>query len=185
MPAPDDITRLLRELREGKEGAEEALMPRVYDELHALAKHYMRTQRPGHTLQTTALVHEAYMKLGGVKEASFESKAHYFRVAAKAMRSVLVDYARRKGAEKKGGKRKRESLEEAAPMTEESTVDLLALDETLSRLSEIDTQMGQVVELRYFGGLTVEETARVLSISPTTVKHDWMMARAWLMQEMG
>lgn len=160
-------------------------MPLVYNELRALAKHYMRGERPGHTLQTTALVHEAYLKLGGEREAPWESRAHYLRMASQAMRRVLIDHARRRKADKKGGKRTREPLDKALDLMESSSTDLVELDSSLDKLAGIDPQLAQVVELRFFGGLTVEETAKVLGISKTTVKQDWSLAKAWLKQEMG
>ena len=160
-------------------------MPLIYNELRALAKRYMRGERSGHTLQTTALVHEAYIKLGGVTEISWESRAHYLRVASQAMRRVLIDHARRKKADKKGGKRTREPLDRAADIMEKASVDLLELDSAIDKLAKIDPQLAQVVELRFFGGLTVEETAKVIGISKTTVKEDWSLAKAWLKQEMG
>jgi RNA polymerase sigma factor (TIGR02999 family) len=180
LPSKEDITRLLSDLNAGKKGAEAALFPLVYDQLRALASHFMRDERPSHTLQTTALVHEAYLRLGGIKEESWENRAHYLRVAAQAMRRVLIDHARHKKSGKKGGGWQRESLDQAAFILGEPSIDLVALDQALTQLSDMDPQLGQVVELRFFGGLTVEETARVLGISPRTVKSDWRMARAWL-----
>jgi RNA polymerase sigma-70 factor (ECF subfamily) len=183
LPTRDDITRLLADLSAGKQGAEEVLMPLLYDELRALARQYMRSERPGHTLQTTVLVHEAYLRLGGQKDAGWESKAHFMRMAAKVMRRVLIDHARRKRSVKKGGKLSREPLDKAADIMEEASVDLLTLDSALSRLAEIDKQMAEVVEFRFFAGLTVEETAKIMGISESTVKHDWMLAKAWLKQQ--
>jgi RNA polymerase sigma factor (TIGR02999 family) len=185
LPSRGDITQLLTDLKAGKKGAAEALMPLLYNELRALARHYMRSERPGHTLQTTALVHEVYLRLGGERDEGWENKTHFMRVAARAMRRVLIDHSRRKRADKKGGKRKREPLDKAAELMEEASFDLLDLDSALNRLSEIDEQMAQVVEIRFFGGLTVEETAKVMGISKSTVKHEWMMAKAWLKQQIG
>ena len=185
MPSREDVTRLLEDLGAGREGAGEELLPLVYDELHALARHYMSRERHGHTLQTTALVHEAYLRLAGDQDISWESRAHYFRVAARAMRRVLIDHARLKKTEKKGAGRKREPLDEVAIFMEESSTDLLALDKALCRLAEVDPQLVQVVELRFFGGLTIEDTARTLDISPRTVKREWQMARVWLKQDLG
>ncbi|MHC4942578.1 MAG: sigma-70 family RNA polymerase sigma factor [Planctomycetota bacterium] len=185
MPPKEDVTRLLADLSAGKKGAAEALMPLLYDELRALARHYMRGERVDHTLQTTALVHEAYLRLGGKMETAWENKAHYMRVAARAMRHVLIDHARRKRAAKKGGTWKKESLDKAAEILEEASIDLLAVDQALSDLAKIDEQMAQVVELKFFGGLTIEETANVLGISPSTVKHEWVLAKAWLRQQIG
>jgi RNA polymerase sigma factor (TIGR02999 family) len=180
LPSPDDITKLLADLNAGKKGAEEAFMPVIYDELRALARYHIRAERPGHTLQTTALVHEAYLRLGGEKDASWVDKAHYMRVASRAMRRVLIDHARRKRADKKGGGRKRRPLDQVAEFMEEASVDLLALDSALKRLAEVDTQTAQVVEFRFFGGLTVEQTAKVMGISKATVKREWLVAKAWL-----
>lgn len=185
MPPRDDVTRLLADLNAGKDGAEEALMPLLYDELRALAHQYMRAERPDHTLQTTALVHEAYLRLGGEKEAGWESKGHFMRVAARAMRRILIDHARRKRSDKKGGKRGREPLDKAAEIMEESCFDLIGVDSALNRLYEIDVQMGQVVEYRFFGGLTIEETAQAMGISQSTVKSEWMLAKAWLKHQLG
>ena len=185
MPSPEDITRLLADLNAGKSGAEEALMPVIYEELRSLARAYMRAERPGHTLQTTALVHEAYLRLGGDKDVAWQNRVHFMRVAARTMRRVLIDHARRKRADKKGGMRKREPLDRAVGLLEESSFDLVAMDSVLSRLSEIDEQMGQVVELRFFGGLTIEETAAVLGISQSTVKQEWTLAKAWLKYQLG
>jgi RNA polymerase sigma factor (TIGR02999 family) len=174
----------MADLKAGKKGAEEALMPLLYDELRVMARHYMRGERPGHTLQTTALVHEAYLKLGGEKDAGWESKAHFMRVAARAMRRVLIDHARRKRSAKKGGKWTREPLDEALKLMEDVSFDLLAVDNALSDLYEIDKQMAQVVEFRFFAGLTIEETAEVMGISQSTVKNEWVLAKAWLRQQM-
>lgn len=185
MPPPEDVTRLLADLNAGKEGAEKALMPVLYDELRSLARSYMRGERPGHTLQTTALVHEAYLRLGGDRDIAWESKAHFMRVAARTMRRVLIDHARRNRSDKKGGKRGREPLDRAVEVMEEASFDLVALDSVLARLSEIDGQMGQVVELRFFAGLTIEETGKVMGISIGTVKNDWALAKAWLKQQIG
>ena len=179
-----DFTRLIEDLNEGKDGAEAELIPIVYDELRALARYYMRDERSGHTLQTTALVHEAYLKMGGAKEESWENKAHFLRVAAKAMRRVLIDHARRKLSEKHGGGRRKENIEEAEVFLGEPTIDLIAMDDALEELAGMDAKLAQVVELRFFGGLTVEETAKVLGVSTRTVKYDWRMARAWLKQKM-
>ncbi|MBU0753884.1 MAG: sigma-70 family RNA polymerase sigma factor [Planctomycetes bacterium] len=184
MPSRDEITRLLNDLRSGKDGAEEAVLPMVYDELRALARQYMRHERPGHTLQTTALVHEAYLKLGGESDSTWESKSHFLRVAARAMRNVLIDHARRKRSAKRGGDRVREPLDRAVDLFEASAeLDLVALDSALEGLGAIEKQMVDIVELRFFGGFTLEETAKILGISKTTVKQDWTLARAWLKQK--
>ncbi|MHC4942272.1 MAG: sigma-70 family RNA polymerase sigma factor [Planctomycetota bacterium] len=182
MSSRDDITKLLADLNAGKDGAEETLMPLVYNELRNLARRYMRTENKGHTLQTTALVHEAYLRLGGERDTPWENKAHYMRVAARAMRHILIDHSRRKQADRKGGKWGREPLYQAAELMEEVSFDLLDLDSALNRMSKIDQRMAQVVELRFFGGLSVEQTAKVLGISKTTVKREWVVARTWLKQ---
>ncbi|MBD3235936.1 MAG: sigma-70 family RNA polymerase sigma factor [Candidatus Eisenbacteria bacterium] len=179
-----DVTLLLKALTAGREGAEEALLPLIYDELRALAHHFMANERAGHTLQTTALVHEAYLRLCGSAPQDWANKSHYMRVAARAMRRVLIDHARRKHAQKRGGRARPTELEPEMAIQLDDTVDLLALDRALTKLSSLDPRMGQVVELRYFCGLTIEETADVLGASPRTVKTDWTMARAWLKQEL-
>lgn len=185
MRPQEDITKLLKGLSAGEEGAEEALMPHVYNELRNLARHYMRAERAGHTLQTTALVHEAYLRLGDEEDTVWEDKSHYMRIASRAMRQILIDHARRKKAEKKGGKWGREPLYQAAELMEEVSHDLLDLDIALNKMAVIDPRMAQVVELRFFGGLTVEQTARAMGISKATVKREWMVAKAWLMQKIG
>lgn len=179
-----DLAGLLDRLNAGQEEAAEALLPLVYEELHALAHHYMRDERGGHTLQTTALVHEAFLKLGGREDLAFEDRGHFLRVAARAMRRVLIDHARRKQAEKHGGGRPRESIEEVEVFLGEPSVDFLALDEALDRLGALDPHLAQVVELRFFAGLSAEETASVLGVSVRKVMYDWRMARAWLKQTM-
>jgi RNA polymerase sigma factor (TIGR02999 family) len=181
-----DVTRLLADLSAGKKDAEMKLLPLVYEELHDLAKRYMRNERLGHTLQTTALIHEAYIHLGGGKDANWESRAHFLRVAAQAMRRVLISHARRKRSEKRAGVGRREPLkEDAAVLSAEPSASLHDLDEALNQLAEMDQQTGQVFELRYFGGLTAEETARVMGISVRTVMREWKIARAWLAKKIG
>ncbi|MHC4943315.1 MAG: sigma-70 family RNA polymerase sigma factor [Planctomycetota bacterium] len=179
-----EVTRLLAELCAGNEKARDKLFPLVYDQLHALAHHYMQRQNPGHTLQATALVHEAYLKLGGEQEGNWESRMHFIRVAARAMRSVLVDHERKKQAHKRGGALQREPLVSAEELIDAPAPSLVELDMALTRLGKIDPQCGQIVELRFFGGLTVEETARALNISARTVKREWRLAKAWLKREM-
>jgi RNA polymerase sigma factor (TIGR02999 family) len=181
---PEDVTRLLADLSAGKQGAGDALLPLVYQELHNLAEYYMRGERPGHTLQATALVHEAFLRLGGGEKASFEDRGHFMRLAARAMRRILIDHARRKKSEKEGGGRHQVTLENVALFMEETHTDLLALDTALDNLSAMDPQLARIVELRFFAGLTVEQTARVLEISDRTVKRDWRTARAWLKVEL-
>ncbi len=182
-PSPEEVTDLLNEWGNGDQEALNRLMPLVYDELHRLASRYLRHERVGHTLQTTALVHEAYLKLVDQKTANWRNRVQFFAAAAKVMRHVLVDYARSRRAAKRGGDYCRLSLDEAAISSEEKDADLLVLNEALDNLAAIDPQQSRVVELRVFGGLTVEDTAEALGISPRTVKREWSMAKAWLHQQ--
>ena len=179
-PSRKEVTDLLIEWGEGNQEALNRLMPLVYDELRRLASRYLRNERSGHTLQTTALVHEAYLKLVDQKNTSWENRVQFFAAAAQVMRHILVDYARSRRAFKRGGDYCRLSLNDAIISSEEKDPDLLTLHEALDNLSAIDTQQSRVVELRVFGGLTVEETAEALGISPRTVKREWSMAKAWL-----
>ncbi len=179
-----DITRMLQEWSGGDRNALDALLPLVYTELHRQASRYLRRERPDHTLQTTALIHEAYVKLVDQREVNWQNRAHFFGVAAQMMRRILVDYARQRRRAKRGGIAEGLPLEEAAlVVSEERSVDLVALDEALTRLAEFDERQARIVELRYFSGLSIEETAEVLSISPATVKSDWNVAKAWLRHE--
>src|SRR6266550_4616972 len=180
IPSRKDVTDLLIDWSKGDQEALNKLMPLVYDELHRLASRYLRHERPGHTLQTTALVHEAYLKLVDERNANWQNRVHFFAAAAQVMRHVLVDYARSSRASKRGGDYCRLSLDEARISSEEKDADLLALNDALNNLAAIDPQQSRVVELRVFGGLTVEETAEALGISPRTVKREWSMAKAWL-----
>jgi RNA polymerase sigma factor (TIGR02999 family) len=180
----DNVTRLLIDWSGGNQQALEELLPLIYDELRRLAHNFLYRERPGHTLQTTALVHEAYLKLIDQKDARWQNRAHFFAIAAQAMRRILIDSARRHMAEKRGGHQEKISLDEAPNLSLEPDNSLIALDEALTRLQEIDQQQSRIVELRYFGGLTIEETAEVTKISPATVKREWTMARAWLHQEL-
>lgn len=177
------VTELLADWSEGDQEALNKLIPLVYDELHKLASRYLRRERPDHTLQTTAVVHEAYLKLVNQRDANFENRLHFFAVAAQIMRRILVDYARRHHASKRGGDLYKLSLDEALVTSEEKGADLLALDEALERLAAIDERQSRVVELRVFAGLTLEETAQALNISPSTVRREWSMAKAWLHKE--
>jgi RNA polymerase sigma-70 factor, ECF subfamily len=179
-----EITLMLKEWGSGKQEAMDALLPLVYDELHRQASRYLRRERAGHTLQTTALIHEAYLKLIDQREVNWQNRAHFFGIAAQAMRRILVDYAKTRHREKRGGIAENLPLEEAAfIMSEGRSVDLVALDEALTRLAEFDERQAQIVELRYFSGSSIEETAEVLRISPATVKSDWKSAKAWLYRE--
>ena len=175
-----DVTDLLVHWSEGDQEALNKLIPLVYDELHKLASRYLRRERRDHTLQTTAVVHEAYLKLVNQRDANFENRLHFFAVAAQIMRRILVDYARRHHASKRGGDLYKLSLDEALVTSEEKGADLLAIDEALDRLAAIDPRQSRVVELRIFAGLTLEETAQALNISPSTVRREWSMAKAWL-----
>ena len=179
-----EITRMLQEWSGGKQEALDALLPLVYEELRRQASRYLRRERPDHTLQTTALIHEAYMKLVDQREVNWQNRTHFFGIAAQMMRRILVDYARQRHRAKRGGIAEDLPLEEAAlVVSEERSVDLVALDEALTRLAEFDERQARIVELRYFSGLTIEETAEVLRISPATVKSDWNVAKAWLRHE--
>jgi RNA polymerase sigma-70 factor (ECF subfamily) len=174
------VTQLLEQWNHGDREALDKLMPLIYEELRKMAKHYMSQQNPGHTLQTTALIHEAYLRMVKQKEKHFQNRAHFFGVAAQAMRHILVDYARTRRTVKRGGGVRPISLEEAALVSPERAGELVAFDEALKELEQLSKRQSRVVELRYFGGLTVDETATVLKVSPETVMRDWNMARTWL-----
>jgi RNA polymerase sigma-70 factor, ECF subfamily len=179
------VTGLLQAWASGDQAALDELLPLVYDDLRRQARRYMRAQPAGHTLQTTALVHEAYLRLVGQSSVEWKGRAHFFGVAAKAMRSILVDHARARGAAKRGGSARTITLDEARAIAgPQASVDVLALDEALGRLAELDSRKSQLVELRYFGGLGIEEAAAVLGVSPATVKREWTTARAWLRREL-
>ncbi len=181
-----DITQILQEWSDGKREALNELLPLVYDELRRQASRYLRRERQDHTLQTTALINEAYLKLVDQKNVKWQNRAHFFAIAAQAMRRILVDYARAKHREKRGGDAQKISLEEITMIAveENKSVDLIALDEALTRLAKMDEQKSRIVELRYFSGLNVEETAEVMSISRNTVERHWTMAKAWLHREL-
>jgi RNA polymerase sigma factor (TIGR02999 family) len=178
-----DVTALLRAWRDGHPAAADQLLEVVYRDLHRQAERYMRAQPPGHTLQATGLVHEAYLRLVDRDPVDWNGRAHFFGVAAKAMRSILVDHARARGAAKRGGGADPLTLEDVEAVAG-GEVRVLDLDEALSRLAELDPRKGSLVELRYFGGLSIEETAEVLGLSPATVKREWRTARAWLRREL-
>jgi RNA polymerase sigma-70 factor (ECF subfamily) len=178
--APKDVTVLLAEATKGDQQAASKLVPLVYDELRRLARHYMRRERENHTLQATALVHEAYLKLVQHQSVDWQNRAHFFGIAAQVMRHILVDHARGHGREKRGAGQQLVSLEEALVFSPEKSAELIKLDESLERLAKLDPRQGRIVELRFFGGLTVEETAHILGISPKTVKREWSVAKAWL-----
>lgn len=177
---PNQITGLLKEWSEGKREALDELMPVIYDELRRQAAGYLRRERSDHTLQTTALINEAYLRLAG-QNTQWQSRAHFFAIAAESMRRILVDYARNRNRDKRGGGAVKIELNEAmVSAANEQAVDIEALDQALSRLAEFDQRQARIIELRYFAGLSEKETAEVLGISPSTVRLDWKMARAWL-----
>jgi len=178
-----DISRLLRAWGDGDRSALERLTPIVYNELHCLARRYMKRERPGHSLQTTALVNEAYMRLVDYKRMQWQNRAHFFAVSAQLMRRILVDHARRHNL-KRGGGIPHVSLEEAPVVGSGRAADLAALDDALNALARFDARKAQVVEMRFFGGLSVEETAEVLKVSPVTAMRDWNIAKAWLYREL-
>ncbi len=175
-----EITELLGQMSDDNPGAMSELMARVYGELHRLAAAYMRRERGDHTLQTTALVHEAYLRLVGQRDIAWKNRAHFLGVAAQMMRRVLVDHARAHLCRRRGGPQQRVSLDEVCISPRTHSADLVALDEALTRLAQIDARQAQIVELRFFGGLTAEETAKILGVSTKTVNRDWLVARAWL-----
>jgi RNA polymerase sigma factor (TIGR02999 family) len=179
-----NVTRLLADWSQGDREALDRLMPLVYDELRRLADSYLRRERRDHTLQPTALVHEAFVRLVG-QDLHLQNRAHFFGVAAQVMRCILVDHARARLTAKRGGEAQRLSLEEAIDAPAPREVDLIALDDALTDLARFDPQQARIVELRYFGGLTIEEVAQVLDISPATVKREWHLARTWLHREIG
>jgi RNA polymerase sigma factor (TIGR02999 family) len=178
------VTDLLKAWGKGDAAALDRLLPAVYDELHRQAQRYLRRERPGHTLQTTELVHEAYLRLVDQRQADWRNRAQFFGVAAQMMRRVLIDHARSKQAAKRGGSGIQVTLEDATAASEERGLDLLDLDQALTRLAALDPQQARVVELRYFTGLGIDETAQVIGISPATVKREWVTARAWLRREL-
>ena len=178
--APGEVTLLLNEIAKGNQHALDRLIPLIYDELHRLAARCMRQERADHTLQPTALVHEAYLKLVGQRTTNWENRTHFFAVAAQLMRRILIDHAKRHLRAKRGGAEQKVSLDEVFLFSEDKSAALLALDESLTRLGKIDPRQSQIVELRYFAGLTIEETATALDVSPKTVKRDWSVAKAWL-----
>lgn len=179
-----DLTQLLRDWSRGDADAFEKLVPIVYDELHGLARRFMRRERSDHTLQTTALVNEAYLKLVGKSDIQWQNRAHFLAVAAQVMRRILVTHARKRGAGKRGGAGLRIAFDEAMVPVSEKRVDLVALDDALTRLTGIEPVQARLVELRFFGGLTIEEVSAVLEVSPATAKRKWVAAKAWLFREL-
>ncbi len=182
---PEDITMLIAQARAGDGTAAERLLPVLYDELRALAAGHLRRERPDHTLQTTALVHEAYLKLIDQNRAEWQDRNHFFAIAATVMRRILINHAKSRGRLKRGGDRARIPLDQAPAIDGTPHPDLLALDDAMTRLATMSERQARVVELRYFGGLSVEEVGQVLDTSPATVKRDWTLAKAWLHRELG
>ena len=181
---PQEVTELLRKWSDGDRGALEQLTPVIYEELHRIARRYMNRERDGHTLQTTALVNEAYVRLIDWKTARWENRAHFFGVSAQLMRRILVDFARRRPKVSGDEKARHVSLDEALTVSAEKDSDLVALDEALTELARFDERKARIVELKFFGGLSVEETAEVLKISGVTVMREWQKAKAWLYREL-
>lgn len=179
-PAPEEMSQLLRDWSNGDHEALDKLMPVVYQELHRLAHHYMRNERAGHTLQTTALVNEAYMRLADYKRMRWQNRAHFFAVAAQVMRRILVENARSRNYAKRGGAAQQVELEDTAVISAGRAAEVIAVEEALTGLESWDSRKGRIVELRFFGGLTIEETAAVMKLSPTTVQREWRSAKAWL-----
>lgn len=182
---PENITHLLNQWSDGDERALDRLTPLVYEELRQQAARYLRREHRAHTMQTTALINEAYLRLIDAKEVRWQGRAHFFAIAANLMRRILVDHARRRAAEKRGAAQIHITLDRIVAPAKQSDADVLAIDEALTKLAAIDRQQAEIVELRFFSGLSVEETAAALGISARTVKRDWSVARAWLRREIG
>jgi RNA polymerase sigma factor (TIGR02999 family) len=182
--SPPQVTQLLKAWGNGDEAARDELMTLVYEELHRLAHQYLKRERPGHTLQTSALVNEAFVKLIDQKDVRWQNRGHFFAIAAQLMRRILVDHARIRRAAKRGGNASPVSLDDALVISNERSAEVVALDEALTALATVDERKSQIVELRFFGGLSIEETAEVLAVSPGTVMRDWTLAKAWLRREM-
>lgn len=179
-PAPEEVSQLLRDWSDGDRSALDKVMPVVYQELRRLARHHMRNERAGHTLQTTALVNEAYLRLADYRSMRWQSRAHFFAGAAQVMRRILVEHARSRNFAKRGGGAQKVSLDEAAVVSAGRSAEVIAVDEALIELESWDPRKSRIVELRFFGGLSIEETAEVLKVSPTTVQREWRSAKAWL-----
>jgi len=184
-PETHEVTRLLQAWGQGDDAALQRIIPIVYRELRRIAHRYMAGERQGHTLQTTALVNEAYLKLVDSRQVNWQNRAHFFAISAQLMRRILVDFARSRGYQKRGGGAEPVSLDEACVAVQERGRNVLALDDALKALAEVDPRKSKVVELRFFGGLSLEETAEVLKVCPDTVLRDWRMAKAWLGRELG
>jgi RNA polymerase sigma factor (TIGR02999 family) len=181
---PDEITQLLIAWNHGDQRARDELTPLIYDELRRLARGYLRRERPGHTLQPTALVHEAFLRLIDQSQVNWQNRAHFFGAAARLMRQILINHAEARRAAKRGGDAERVSLNDVDHSTPAQEIDLIALNEALTNLERNDPRQGRIVELRYFSGLTIEEIAEVMDVSPVTVKREWIAARAWLRREL-
>jgi len=184
-PSPNEVTQLLLDWSNGNQAALDKLAPLVYEELHRLAHQHMKRERQDHTLQTSALVNEAYLRLINQRDVHWQNRAHFFSIASRLMRRILVDHARSHHYAKRGGGAVQVSLDEAALISQDRAAELIALDEALTSLAAIDERKCQVVEMRFFGGMSVEETAEMLNVSPITVKRDWSTAKAWLYREIG
>lgn len=184
MPADKDITQLLHQLSDGNANAVDALMPLVYEELHAMADRQMRRERANHTINSTALVHEAYLKLVDQNRVNWQNRAHFFAIAAQAMRRILINYAQSRLAQKRGGGQVLATFNEEEVIRESRAGEIVALDEALTRLAELNERQSRIVEFRFFAGLTQEEIAEVLGVSVPTVRRDWRLARAWLAREL-
>lgn len=184
MAASEGVTQLLLNWSKGDQGASEKLIPLVYDELRRVAQNYLSRERPDHTLQATALVHETYLRLVDQTNVDWQDRAHFFGLASRMMRNILVDHARRHRAEKHGGLAQRLTLAEAVSFPAQDDFDLVALDDALTRLAELDSEQSRIVEMRFFGGLTIEETATALGVSVATVNREWRLAKAWLLREL-
>jgi len=183
-PSPQNVTKLLVQWSSGDQGALDALMPLVYEELRRVARYYLKQEKQSHTLSSTALVHEAYLRLVNQKEVTWQNRAHFFGVAAKMMRRILVDHARRHGYAKRGGGVMTLALEEVVATPQRREIDLVALDDALDSLAKLDDRQSRMVELRFFGGLSIEETAQAVNISAATTKREWATARLWLYNAM-
>jgi RNA polymerase sigma factor (TIGR02999 family) len=184
LPSPNDVTQLLVAWGNGDQTARDQLMPLVYAELHRLAHRHIKRERPGHTLQTSALVNEAFLRLVDQRDVQWQSRAHFFGIAAQMMRRILVDYARKRQFAKRGGKGLQMSLDVELIVTKQRSADVVSLDDALNELATIDERKSRVVELKFFGGCSIEETAEVLGVSPGTVMRDWTLAKAWLRRTM-
>ena len=184
VPSNVEVTQLLKAWGRGDEDALRQLMPLVQAELHRLAHRYMSREKPGHTLQTTALVNEVYLRLVDIAQVSWQDRAHFLAISARTMRRILTDFARSRNYQKHGGAAFHVSFDEALPVSQEQSAEIVAIDEALLSLATVDQRKSQIVELRFFGGLSIEETAEVLKVSPKTVNRDWRFAKAWLHQEL-